>query len=159
MQAPDPIETILARLMPPALSQDAQFEIEAMIDELAGPEAENVVGISAGRWLARVVIGGGIAAAVGAMFAISPVFKGSREQQVAVASPVLSNSGLVLVSESDRIESMTDEGWQENPDGSAMRALRLNAVEENNVRDEETGMEVLISEAREEILLMPISAF
>jgi hypothetical protein len=40
-----------------------------------------------------------------------------------------------------------------------MRALRLNAVEENNVRDEESGMVVRISEAREEILLMPISAF
>jgi hypothetical protein len=68
-------------------------------------------------------------------------------------------SELVLISESAWIDSMTDEGWQENPDGSAMRALRLNAVEENNVRDEESGMEVLISEAREEILLMPISAF
>jgi hypothetical protein len=145
--------------MPPALSQDAQVEIDAMIDELAGPEAENVVEISSGRWLARMAIGGGIAAAIGAMFAISPVFQSSENGKVAVAAPVPSRSGLVLVSESDRIDSMTDEGWQENPDGSAMRALRLNAVEENNVRDEETGMEVLISEAREEILLMPISAF
>ncbi len=158
MQAPDSIETILARLMPPALSQAAQFEIDAMIDELAGPESENVVGISSGRWLVRVAIGGGIAAAIGAMLAISPVFQGSKAE-VALVAPVFSNSGLVLVSESDRIESMTDEGWRESPDGSAMRALRLNAVEENNVRDEETGMEVLISEAREEILLIPISAF
>ena len=156
MQAPDPIETILARLMPPALSQDAQFEMDAMIDELAGPEAENVVGISSGRWLVRAVIGGGIAAAVGAMFAIFSLSSGSR---VAAVLPMPAASGLVLISESDRIESMTDEGWQENPDGLAMRAVRLNAVEENNVRDEESGMVVLISEAREEILLMPISAF
>ena len=156
MQAPDPIETILARLMPPALGQDAQFEMDAMIDELAGPEAENVVGISSGRWLVHAVIGGGIAAAVGAMFAIFSLSSGSR---VAAVLPMPAASGLVLISESDRIESMTDEGWQENPDGLAVRALRLNAVEENNVRDEETGMEVRISEAREEILLMPISAF
>ena len=156
MQAPDPIETILARLMPPALSQDAQFEIDAMIDELAGPEAENIVGISSGRWLVRAVIGGGIAAAVGAMIAIFPMNSTSR---VSTVLPMPAASELVLISESARIDSMTDEGWQENPDGSAMRALRLNAVEENNVRDEESGMEVLISEAREEILLMPISAF
>jgi hypothetical protein len=156
MQAPDPIETILARLMPPALSQDAQFEIDAMIDELAGPEAENVVGISSGRWLVRTVVGGGIAAALGAMFAIFPMNSPSR---VSTVLPMPAVSELVLISESDRIDSMTDEGWQENPDGFAMRALRLNAVEENNVRDEETGMDVLISEAREEILLMPISAF
>ncbi len=156
MQAPDPIETILARLMPPALSQDAQVEIDAMIDELAGPEAEKVVGISSGRWLVRAVIGGGIAAAVGAMIAIFPMNSTSR---VSTVLPMPAASELVLISESARIDSMTDEGWQENPDGSAMRALRLNAVEENNVRDEESGMEVLISEAREEILLMPISAF
>jgi hypothetical protein len=156
MQAPDPIETILARLMPPALSQDAQVEIDAMIDDLAGPEAEKVVGISSGRWLVRAVIGGGIAAAVGAMIAIFPMNSTSR---VSTVLPMPAASELVLISESARIDSMTDEGWQENPDGSAMRALRLNAVEENNVRDEESGMEVLISEAREEILLMPISAF
>jgi hypothetical protein len=156
MQAPDPIETILARLMPPALSQDVQVEIDAMIDDLAGPEAEKVVGISSGRWLVRAVIGGGIAAAVGAMIAIFPMNSTSR---VSTVLPMPAASELVLISESARIDSMTDEGWQENPDGSAMRALRLNAVEENNVRDEESGMEVLISEAREEILLMPISAF
>ena len=63
--------------------------------------------------------------------------------------------GFVLVSESDRIESMTDEGWQEDLDGSAMHALRLVAVEENNVRDEESGMVVRISEPREEILYTP----
>jgi hypothetical protein len=142
--------------MPPALSQDAQVEIDAMIDDLAGPEAEKVVGISSGRWLVRAVIGGGIAAAVGAMIAIFPMNSTSR---VSTVLPMPAASELVLISESARIDSMTDEGWQENPDGSAMRALRLNAVEENNVRDEESGMEVLISEAREEILLMPISAF
>lgn len=156
MQALDPIETILARLMPSALSQDAQFEIDAMIDELAGPEAENGGGISSGRWLVRTLIGGGLAAALGAMVAIFPMSSATR---VAEILPMPAASGLVLISESDRIESMTDEGWQENSDGSAMRSLRLTAVEENEVRDEETGMVVQISEAREEVLLIPISAF
>ena len=154
MQAPDPIETILARLMPPALSQQCQSEIETVIDDLAGPE--NVVGIS---WLTRCVIGGGIAAAIGALCAVFPMIQRSSNSQVAVTSSAESPSGLVLVSESDRIESVTDEGWREDSEGSAMHAVRLRAVQENNVRDEETGMEVLISEAREEILLMPISAF
>ena len=61
--------------------------------------------------------------------------------------------------ESDRIESMTDEGWQEDSDGSAMRAMRLRVVEENSVLDEETGIVMQVSEPREEILLMPVSAF
>ena len=159
MQAPDSIETIMARLMPPALSQDCQFEIEAMIDDLAGAELANVTEISSGRWLVRCVIGGGIAAAIGALIAVVPMIQGSPEAQVVVHQPARESSGFVLVSESDRIESMTDEGWQEDPDGSALHALRLNAIEENSVRDEESGMVVQISEPREEILLMPISAF
>jgi hypothetical protein len=158
MQA-DPIETILARLMPPALSQNCQEEIEAMIGELAGPEPEKVVEISSGRWLVRCLIGGGIAAAIGAVFAIFPVMQESRDSRVAMSLPQESTSGFVLVSESDRIESMIDEGWREGADGSAMHAMRLSAVEENSVLDEESGMVVKISEPREEILLMPVSAF
>lgn len=159
MQAPDPIESILARLMPPALSQDCQEDIEAMIGELAGPEPENVIEISSGRWLTRCLIGGGMAAAIGAMIAIFPGGADSAGPGIAANSFRAAASGFVLVSESDRIESMTDEGWQEDADGSAMRALRLRAVEENSVLDEESGMVVKISEPREEILLMPISAF
>lgn len=152
MQAPDPIETILARLMPPALSEECQFEIEARIDDLAGPEPANGGGIS---WLSRCLIGGGLAAAIGALCAVFPMSHDSPQPLVAAAAP----SGFSLVSESERIESVTDEGWQEDADGSAMHAVRLSAVEENNVRDEESGMVVQITEPREEILLMPISAF
>jgi hypothetical protein len=154
MQAPDPIETILARLMPSAMSQDGQSEIDAMLDDLAGPE---VVEISSSQWLSRWMIGGGVAAAVAGLLAALPLIQSaSKSQSVAALTAPL---GIVLVSVSDRIESMTDEGWQESADGSAMHALRLSAVEENSVRDEESGMVVQISEAREEIFLSPISAF
>ncbi len=156
MQAPDPIETILARLMPPALSQDGQLEIESMIDDLAGPEAEKVVPISSGKWLVSTLVGGGIAAAVAGLLALVPIIEGFSTPQVAATSKA--PSGFVLVSESDRIESMTDEGWQEE-NGSAMRALRLTAVGENNVQDLESGMMVKILEPREEILYTPITAF
>ncbi len=150
MQAPDPIETILARLMPPALSEDGQSGIDAMLDDLAGPS--NIVGIS---WLSRCLIGGGIAAGIGALCAVVPMIQNAPLPPVAVAAA----SGYSLVSASERIESVTDEGWREDSEGSAMHAVRLSAVQENNVRDEETGMVVRISEPREEILMMPISEF
>jgi hypothetical protein len=154
MQVPDPIETILARLMPSALSQDGQSEIAAMIDDLAGPE---VVRISSSQRPGRWMIGGGIAAALAGSLAALPLIQSvSKSQSTAALEGPL---GIVLVSESDRIESMTDEGWQESADGSAMHALRLSAVEENSVRDEESGMVVQISEPREEIFLAPISNF
>lgn len=157
MQAPDPIEIILARLMPPALSQDAQAEIDVMLENLAGPEVANLVEISPVNWLTRCLLGGGLAAAVAGLLAALPLIESAPKEPsvVAVAAP----AGFVLVSGSDRIESMTDEGWREDSDGSAMHALRLSAVEENNVRDEQSGMVVRISEPREEILLTPINAF
>lgn len=153
MQAPDPIEAIMARLMPTALSQEGQFEIDAMIDELAEPEAENVVEISNKGWLARGMIGGGIAAAIGALCALVPLIHRSMQPQTAADS----SAGVVFVSKSDRIESMTDAGWREDSEGSAMHAVRVKAVQESKVRDEETGMIVRISEPREEILMMPVA--
>ena len=151
MQARDPIETIMARLMPPALSEDCQSEIDSMIDDLAGPE--NLVRIS---WLTRCVIGGGIAAAIGALCAVFPMIQGSSNSQVAVTSPAMLPLGLDLVSESDRIESVTDEGVRKDSEGSAMHSVRFKAVQENKVRDKETGMVVRISEPREEILMTPM---
>lgn len=160
MKAPDPVlemEAVMARLMPPAISQDCQYELEALIDDLAGPEPAMV--ISPVNWTLRAVLGGGIAAAIGALCAIFPFDEASPVARAVASVPADIDSGLVLVSESDRVESMTDEGWSEDVYGSAMHAVRLNLVEENEIRDEESGMLVKISEPREEMLLMPISSF
>jgi hypothetical protein len=159
MQAPDPVETILARLMPPAMSQGAHQEIASMIEELAGPIVELPSAPPAGNWWIRSVVGGGIAAALGGIVAIFPLTPATPEPRLALNPPAHPPSGLVLISGSDRVESITDEGWQESQDGAAMRALRLNAVEERSVRDQESGIVVKISEPREEILLMPITSF
>ena len=150
MQALDPVETVLARLMPPALSQDCQMDLEAMLDELAG-DSENPSKPRQYRWW----IGGGIAAALAAIAAVFPLWQDSP--RIARVMPVA--PGLELVSGSGRIESVTDEGWHEDSNGFAMRALRLNVVEEDSVRDVESGMVVQISQPREEILLMPVTAF
>ncbi len=158
MQAPDPIEVVMARLMPPAMSQESQMNLEALIDDLAGPEVSR--GVSAARWTGRWLLGGGIAAALGALLAVYPTRK---HIETPVARSVMAtegfSSGLVLLSESDRVESMTDEGWREDASGSALHAVRLNVMKENQLRDEESGMLVQISEPREEILLLPINSF
>jgi hypothetical protein len=154
MQANE-IEAALARLMPPALSEDCQFAIESMIDELAGPESEEIVEMPFRRgnhWR----YGSGIAAAAAGLLTLLPFVKTAPTRANAVVSQA--PAGLVLVGESDRVESMTDEGWQDS-DGSAMHAVRLNVVAENSLRDEETGIVMQVSEPREELLLTPISAF
>ena len=150
------VEAILARLMPAALSEEGQCEMETMLDELAGPPVEFAAARTAGFPWMRIVMTGGIAAAGVLAAWIFPLV----ESKVPIAAnAVKTPPEFVLVSESDRIEKMTDEGWQEDTDGSAMRALRLNVVEENSLLDEETGIVMQVSEPREEILLMPVSAF
>ena len=143
------VETILARLMPPALSVKSQHDIEKMLDELAGrAESHEPADHSLRRW----IIGGGIAACLAAVFTIPSLV--TPPAAVSVPPPEF-----LLVGESDRIESMTDEGWREVADGSAMRAMRVRVVEESSLFDEVTGIVMQVSQPREELLLMPISAF
>lgn len=155
MQAPDPIEAALARLMPTAMSAAGQRSIEDMLDGLA---AESKVVRS--RSFARPLAGLGIAAAIAALVTLPGLLKtgveiaSSPQVQADVAS-----LGVHLVEQSERVESMSDEGWVADPDGSAMQAVRLRMVSEDTVRDEETGYTVRVSEPRDEILLMPVSAF
>jgi len=161
MQAPDPIETILARLMPPALSQSGQRSIEAMLDELvAATPRHSSPGPLKPWWVRRFTLPFGIAAALAALLALGP-----RSAQVtpalAMHHPAADNkgSGLVLVSESDRIEAMSDEGWVADPDGTAMQAVRVRVVEANTLRDEETGIVVQVSDPRDEMILTPVTMF
>ena len=146
------VEDILARLMPPGLTAEGQRGIESMIDDLAGTDQSR-------NWKRRLpIFAAGIAAALAAgFFAIQSL---NRElprlaEQIASGNPV----EFTLVSESDRIEDMVDEGWSDTPDGSAMRTLRLRVVEESQLLDEATGIVMNISQPREELLLMPVSAF
>lgn len=157
MHKPDSVEAVLSRLIPSALSEGSQSDIEAMIDDLAGTPVEGV-----NRRKSRMywVGGSGIAAAgVAALLVFqmaSPAISPSVSKPAAI-EPELPN--VVMLDESDRIESMTDEGWQEDFDGTALRAMRLSAVQENRMLDEETGIVVRISQPRVEMLLMPVSTF
>jgi hypothetical protein len=138
------IETILSRLMPPALSEQGQQDIEEMLDELAGPTAaETPAEQPRPRYWRRIA---GIAAAIAALAVISQAF--NPEAPSVIARAVASDEPL-----------FEDDGWLESPDGSAMRATRLRVVEENKLLDHETGIVMLITEPRDELLLMPVSAF
>jgi hypothetical protein len=146
------VETILARLMPPALSVSAQQEIETMLDELAGPApAEQTPTRPSWRWY----FGGGLAAALATGLLIPQLLEPAAPQATTAATA----PEVLLVGETDRVESMTDEGWREIGDGSAVRAMRVRIIEESKLLDEETGIVMQVSQPREELLLMPISAF
>lgn len=146
------VETILSRLMPSALSEDGQCQIEHMLDELAGvPAAKNQ---SASPRHLPFIIGGAAAVLAAAMLIFQFTAPWSR-----TTASTNTPFGFWLLGESDRVESMTDEGWHEEADGTAMRAMRLSVIEESSLFDEETGIVMQVTEPREELFLMPISAF
>lgn len=156
MQTPDSVEAILARLMPPALSDAGQRNIDDMLDQLAVDAPPVIAGPTPrphrGWWM------GGIAASgiLAAWLLPLGIKSGSAPH---AALPTMAGPEVVLIGESGRIESVTDEGWQEDIDGAAMQAMRLNVVEEDSILDEETGIVMKITEPREEILLMPVNSF
>jgi hypothetical protein len=144
------VEDILARLMPPGLTAEGQRGIESMIDDLAGE-----TGRLSRRWQ---LWAGSMAAALGAgWFVVQTI---DRELPGIAERFAMENTPeFTLVSETGRIEDMIDEGWSDTPDGNTMRTLRLRVVEESRLLDETTGIVMNISQPREEILLMPVSAF
>jgi len=146
----DELEKLLMRLMPVALSDSAQAEIETQIDELAG--TDHVVRHDFSRWAKWL---GGIAAALAV--GIYAIPSGTREAMPLVgATPDL---GMVVLTELDRMESIRDEGLFVDPAGSAVMKMSVRVVGESRIRDEETGIEVTLTEPREEMYLMPISTF
>jgi len=162
MQRPESsIEDALARLMPKAISEDGQRSLDTMLDELCGEEEEPSAVIPIQR---RGIKGGWqilVTAGVAACLALIVTFR-SESTGGAPAAPLVTTAqpqNLVLVSESDRVERMSDEGWMADPQGGMLQAVRMRVVEENSLRDEETGIVVQISEPREELLLIPVNHF
>jgi hypothetical protein len=142
------MEAALLRLMPTALSDGAQNAMEAQIDELSGSE---VVHYRFFRWASWL---GGIAAVLTISFVVF-----SQNSPEATPLAKLSESGMIILTELDRVENFHDEGLFVDAGGSAVRKLRVHVVGESRIRDEETGIEVTLTEPREEMVLMPVSTF
>lgn len=166
MQTPDSIEAALSRLMPPALSESGQRSIEAMLDELAAA-APSAAAMRRRRlrgvgWSIAAGIAAAMAAIVGLALQPAPEpapLVAADPGPAATAVVEDHDPGLVLVSESSRVEQLSDEGLLGNPDGEAMRAVRCRVIDANTFRDEETGIVVQVSEPREETILVPVSIF
>lgn len=163
MNKPEPnfeeMEKALLRLMPVAMEEEAQERMEAMLDGLAG---DSKVVRSDFRKPSRWLAGTGIAAALGLGVYLSIPRQNSPVESVK-SVPVAAQSDLppelVFLSETDRVEGMSDEGLYIDTGGSAVRKVRIRVVVESQVRDEETGIVVMLTEPREEMYMVPVSTF
>lgn len=172
MQRPEmEIEKMLSRLMPVAISEQGQDAMDGMLDDLCGGEGDGESSVHAGEPPRRKHFGRispwkfalppvGIAAATAfAFFKSVPHADHRTEVGLAGAEAASWVPDMVLLGESDRVESLEDGGWLADAQGRAMQAVRVRVVEENTFRDQETGIVVHVSEPREELILTPINAF
>jgi len=156
MESPEEIEKALSRLMPAAISEEGKRSLDALIDGLAaGDTVVEMPRKSAWPWL------GGIGAAAAAVVIALNLPAGSPVSPTVASTPPTETreGGIVLLQQTERVENAEPEGWMSETDGVAHRAWRVRVVDEERLRDLETGYEVLVSRPREEVILMPVTAF
>jgi hypothetical protein len=161
------IEQVLQRLVPCALSLRATRGIEDCLDSLAAaadeetPAPECAERPAARRrhcgW--RFGLGSAAALAAGVLTALwwwpDPLESG----RVAASAEAPQAEELELIREVSRMESAVDEGTLADDDGGMHRVLRYRVVGEAYVRQPRSGDVVRVVEPREEVVLVPVTAF
>lgn len=161
MSRPEDVEAILARLMPAALSEQAGTEMEETLDQLAqdaGWQTAAAVTPAPARWPWAAGIAAALALAGIVLWKPAPV---SPAGTAGIQPPVESteNSDVVRISETETLQSVVQEGWHDDVGGKPHQALRLHMLAQQQIRDEETGIVMTVSEPREEVLLVPVHTF
>ena len=142
--------------MPSAISGKGQQALEDLIDGLAGePSGEKVKN---SRRIVWPWFGGMATAAAAVGFAfLLPDAPESKQASQALAND--SNEGVVLLSQTEKVEAAQPENWMSESDGVAYRAWRVRVVDQDRFQDVETGYEVIVSHPRDEVRLLPVTTF
>ncbi|WP_193213179.1 hypothetical protein [Luteolibacter marinus] len=159
MESPEEIEKALSRLMPSAISEKGQRSLDELIDSLAAGEEQ----VAEMPRKSRLPWWGGVGAAAAAVVVALSLPTGNQaavdHSQVQVERTGNSNGGILLLGQSKRVEAAEPQDWMSESDGVAYRAWRVRVVDEERVQDLETGYEVLVSCPRDEVRLLPVTAF
>lgn len=160
MESPEDLEKALARLMPSAISEKGQRSMDDLIDSLAA--GKTVVTPLPAKSPHRSAWFGGIGAAAAAVVVALSIPQGGNPvvtQGPTVPRTTGPNGDVVLIGQSEVVEEAVPEDWMSEADGVPHRAWRVRVVDQERLRDVETGYEVLVSRPREEVRLMPVSSF
>ena len=170
------MEDKLRGLMPVALSNEAQVDLENMIDELAGVTSDSVIPYSEEPfsqsleteakdmqkakqisfqkkyiWQSAAVI----------TLCVSPLVINLKRD--VDSSPIVSqedDTELVILSSTNRLESSESDGLIYPEDGGAPHyRYRYQIMNEEEVRDSETGLVVTLSQPSQEVHMIPVTLF
>lgn len=168
MDEREDVEAVLRRLMPVGMSAGAVGRIEEGFceGEVGGggelEEGGEVIddGVTGGKKYFRWAGFGAAAAVVVVVWGVGAWLEEGGGSALDLTKEVAGKAaGIVSLAEMDRVEGVTDEGLYVDAGGSAVRKVRVRVVEESRVRDEETGIVVMLTEPREELYLLPVSTF
>lgn len=177
MQPVNSIEEKLRRLVPPALSEEGQFRLEETVDRLAGVQSEGESS-SSSRSEARVFVWPWKAVAVVAALAIPVIMIQSYDPEdtdrslaqvelpisVDQSSQMISQKvwpqEMLLLRSTKLIDAQVDDGLIVPVNGSAPHyRYRYRVVDEERVRDLETGIVVTLRQPRQEVVTIPVTQF
>jgi hypothetical protein len=158
MESPEDLEKALSRLMPVAISEDGKRSLDELIDRLSA--GEEVVEMP--KKLARPWAWVGAISAVAAAVVVTLNFQpgvSSPQNAVTTTPPTSEKNGIVMIQQTERIETAVAEDFVSETDGVAHRAWRVRVVGEERLQDMETGHEIVVSLPRDEVILMPVTDF
>ncbi|MBM3863629.1 MAG: hypothetical protein FJ385_06720 [Verrucomicrobia bacterium] len=137
-----PVEDVLARLMPAAISAQGQRGIESMLDGLTA--SCPAWPVERARHRSRKWIwSGGIAASIAA---------------ISVAAAQINDHRYRLVGSPTTYEQqLGSEGIHEDAEGRLMEAVRLRIVEEGRYKDILSGRLITLTNIQEETIFLPLA--
>jgi hypothetical protein len=155
METLEEIERRLQRsLTPRGFSDEGMRAIDEMLDELAGEtEHRSLFNGRSLPWISG-------SAAAGLALAFGLTWMNSPESPKAVGGISTGIGEVSLVSEEQGVVAAeADERLLSDGDGNLMRAWHMQVVNRERFHDPQTGHEVTVVQPRDEMVLMPVSAF
>lgn len=165
------IEAKLQRLVPPSLSEDGELRLEEAVDRLAGVQSRGesqgrpAAGNAAWLWKAVAVVAVLVIPVVMIQFADRDAEDSSLAQvdpsiSLNVASEMANLQEMVLLKSTKLIDGRVDDGLIVPDDGATPHyRYRYRVVDEEQVRDLESGSVITIRQPRQEVVTIPVTQF
>ena len=149
------VERGLERLIPRGFSEPGQASLEGLIDDLAGAEAaENAVPFVR----SGIFFGAAAAISLAAGLAWWNAPEGSTAPGIARVDEAPMDPELMVEVE-NVVAVEEDAAMLADDDGGLHRAWRVTVVNEERFHDPATGHDVRVVHPRDELVLMPVTAF
>lgn len=155
------IEEKLAQLVPPALSDEGQRKLEDLIDDLSGAHEDPAQ--TNARTLPQGLVWVTVAAVLLLSASIVLVQSTFSPEEKTTITPLNDHGGIqemVVLTSTKLIDGRENDGLIVPSDGTAPHyRYRYHVIDEEQVKDPDSGIIITLRQPRQEILTIPITQF